>query len=181
MLFGYNILNKITVRTLADLNGKITSVQWRRGATAFTCAVNEHQGQQVTENCNTGIWKTCASWTDVKTSSFYVYFTAPELDIWTQRISQSWIPWQWKKFIEYLSSPSSSNGVFRCCTCRLATFNVKRHSSLYTLIQAPRAPEFWSSHDFQTTDTWRRQGCHPYAPAAFIPQGRSLVLISLTG
>ena len=35
--------------------------------------------------------------------------------------------------------------------------------------------------DFKTIDTWRWQGCQPYAPAAFTPQEIFLVLIYVRG
>ena len=35
--------------------------------------------------------------------------------------------------------------------------------------------------DFKTVETWRWEGCQPYAPAAFTPQEIFLVLISVRG
>jgi hypothetical protein len=35
--------------------------------------------------------------------------------------------------------------------------------------------------DFKRIGTWRRQGCQPYAPAAFTPQEIFLVLSSVGG
>ena len=51
-------------------------------------------------------------------------------------------------------------------------------------VQAPTSSEGSRSFtlpDFKTFDTWRWEGCQPYAPAAFIPQGLFLVLISVRG
>ena len=49
----------------------------------------------------------------------------------------------------------------------------------YRLRWAPRAPG--GCEDFQTLGTWRWQWCQPYAPTAFTPKGRILVLLSVRG
>jgi hypothetical protein len=52
---------------------------------------------------------------------------------------------------------------------------------MYRPRQAPSAPGGSGSQDFQTIDTWKWQGCQPYAPAAFTFQGRSMILTSVRG
>jgi hypothetical protein len=47
--------------------------------------------------------------------------------------------------------------------------------------QAQRVPGGWGSQNFKTLGTWKWYGCQPYAPAAFNPQQRFLVLISVRG
>ena len=43
----------------------------------------------------------------------------------------------------------------------------------------PEDPRRLRLPDFMTVGTWRWYGCHPYAPAAFIPQEIFLVFISV--
>jgi hypothetical protein len=49
------------------------------------------------------------------------------------------------------------------------------------LDRPPTASGGWGFQDFRTVCTWRWQGCLPFIPAAFIHQGRSLVLSSVRG
>ena len=72
-----------------------------------------------------------------------------------------------------------TKSIYKLCPYYLLLIKVKL--SLYRPRQAPRAPGDWGFQGFQTIGTWRWQGCQPYAPAAFTPQGGSLVLISARG
>jgi hypothetical protein len=48
-------------------------------------------------------------------------------------------------------------------------------------VEALRVARGWSSHIFKHSVHRWRQGCQPYAPAAFYPPGRFLALISVRG
>jgi hypothetical protein len=48
-------------------------------------------------------------------------------------------------------------------------------------MEALRVARGWGSHIFRHSAHRWRWGCHPYAPAAFYPPGRFLVLISVRG
>jgi hypothetical protein len=61
-------------------------------------------------------------------------------------------------------------------------YNIKKGKVIPTqAVEALRVARGWGSNIFRHSAHRWRQGCQPYAPAAFYPPGRFLVLISVRG